>query len=43
MLHRFGLTDWPTYFYGFSATVICLILLRPVVLRMREIEKKQGE
>ncbi len=38
MLYDAGLIHWQRYVYGFGATALCIILLRPVVLRMRELE-----
>jgi hypothetical protein len=35
MLHDIGLMHWQSYLYGFGATALCIILLRPVVLRLR--------
>ena len=38
MLQNAGLITWLRYLYGFGATALCLILLRPIVLRLRELE-----
>jgi hypothetical protein len=38
MLYDSGLIRWQRYLYGFGATALCIILLRPVVLRLREFE-----
>ena len=38
MLHNAGLIPSLRYLYGFGATALCIILLRPIVLRLREIE-----
>ena len=38
MLHDAGLVQWLRYLYGFGATALCIILLRPLVLRLRKLE-----
>ena len=38
MLRDTGPTYWLPYLYGFGATALCLIVLRPIVLRLRELE-----
>ena len=42
MLSEAGMIHWQRYLYGFGATALCIILLRPVVLRLRELEPENG-
>jgi len=43
MLYDTGVINWQRYLYGFGATALCIILLRPLVLRLREFEPKKSD